>query len=556
MALKAWIWLPGLLSIVPGAQAAWIHVCGQPPKEGPVTVLTAPGGEPLHAYVSDSPPPAGCQGFAIPVAADQVKTIVQAPATLFSTDRITLTGAVTNNRLSVSSVTADTPEPVSRPLPAPLRSNLLDKVQVRPFGVEERVQLSLSTGRLALTCQTGTMPAGVVLTVPWFLPEADMELQVTGAGRGQFQFQMADALLASRGTAVGLGSFAADATAQPRSFSVPRGGLDRQRWHSLTIVCPLQKAELDLESLQLLSKSRSEAGRSTWVWRAQEWQDRSAELFAFSASHKIKVLFITVPVADGQVSDGRRLAAFIQEAAKRRIAVWTVDGDPRMVLPDEQGAAIARARAYATYNATAEPQARLQGMQFDVEPYLLPEYATAPQDWDRRYLDLVAALHAAASGLELEVVVPFWWGDRTELLEGLAPHVNSLSVMDYRTDPQEVYRFAVPFLDWGARHAKRIRIALEAGPVETETSWHYTKAPGGELWLRRLGQIPVLLVLNEAAANVGWLAFRQTQTRFHDGSATSFRKNPAHLLSLLPALERDFSGWIQFGGIALHELPR
>jgi hypothetical protein len=128
--------------------------------------------------------------------------------------------------------------------------------------------------------------------------------------------------------------------------------------------------------------------------------------------------------------------------------------------------------------------------------------------------------------------------------------------MDYRTDPKEVYRFAVPFLDWGVAHAKRVRVALESGPVDTETSWQYTKASSGELWLRKVDGISLVLVLNEPAPNPGGLAFRHTQTRFNDGSATTFRSNPGRLMSLLPTFERDFSGWAAFGGMSLHELPR
>lgn len=556
MTLKAWFWLPGLLTIVPGAQAAWIHVCGAPPTDGPATVLSAPGGGRLHAFVRRGPPPADCRGFEIPVSADRVKAIQQASEALFSTDHVTLTGAMANNRLLVSSVTADIAEQSSRVLPAPLRSNLLESVQITSFGVEERVQASLSAGRLAVTCEAGIKPAGVVLTAPWFLPEADIELQIKSTGRGQFQLQIADASLADKGGAVDLGSFVAGSAAPARSFVIPHKGLDRQHWRSLSIVCPLQTAQLKLDNLELLSRPQPTPGRSTWVWLPREWQEQATQLLAFAESHGIALLYITVPVADGQVVDKRHLAAFIQEARKRNIAVWTVDGDPRMILPEEQGAAVARARAYAAYNDTAEPQAKLRGMQFDVEPYLLPEYAAAPQECDRRYLDLVAALRSAANGLELEVVVPFWWGDRTDLLQALAPHISSLNVMDYRTDPKEVYRFAVPFLDWGVAHAKRVRIALESGPVDSETSWQYTKAASGELWLQKFDDIALVLVLNEPTPNPSGLAFRQTQTRFHDGSATTFLSNPGRLMSLLPALERDFSGWNTFDGMSLHELPR
>jgi len=43
---------------------------------------------------------------------------------------------------------------------------------------------------------------------------------------------------------------------------------------------------------------------------------------------------------------------------------------------------------------------------------------------------------------------------------------DGLAVMEYRTDPGQIHGFAAPFLDWSARHGKRVHIALS----EYETS--------------------------------------------------------------------------------------
>jgi hypothetical protein len=222
-------------------------------------------------------------------------------------------------------------------------------------------------------------------------------------------------------------------------------------------------------------------------------------------------------------------------------------------------------RAYAAYNAGVGPDARLAGLQFDVEPYLLPEYGTGGSgriDWDARYLAMARTLREAAGSLRLELVLPFWWDSKTALLDGLAPLVDALAVMDYRTDPSQIAGFAVPFLDWGARHGKQVRIALEAGPIAPETQRRYLRAADSEaadlLHLRVEGR-QVLALLREpvpaTGADPAIAAFRLHATREIDGSATTFHRDKAALLRLLPALEADFSAWDgAFGGIALHEL--
>jgi hypothetical protein len=221
-------------------------------------------------------------------------------------------------------------------------------------------------------------------------------------------------------------------------------------------------------------------------------------------------------------------------------------------------------RAYAAYKSAAEPAARLAGLQFDVEPYLLPGDGAGKADWDARYLAMAHTLRGAAGGLRLELVVPFWWDRKTALLDGLAPLVDALAVMDYRTDRAQLTAFAIPFLDWGARHGRQVRIALEAGAIAPETQRRYVRADAGEageLLRLRVGNQQVLAVLREAVAAAPDAdaahadAFRLQSTREIDGSATTFHRDKPALLRLLPALEADFGAWGDaFGGMALHEL--
>jgi hypothetical protein len=243
--------------------------------------------------------------------------------------------------------------------------------------------------------------------------------------------------------------------------------------------------------------------------------------------------------------------------------VHSVDGDPHMVLPGELPAAVRRARAYAAYNAAAAPQDRLAGMQFDVEPYLLPGDVLPAGERDARYLALARALKevaAASESMRLEFVVPFWWAGKRDLLNALAPYADALAVMDYRTDPGQIAAFAVPFLDWAQAHGKRARIALEAGPIEAQTQRRYVRAqrdePADLLAVDVDGRTVLVLPRQPLAlpAGAGLRAYRLASSRVLDGSATTFHADKPALLRLLPRLEADFGAWDGFGGIAVHEL--
>ncbi|WP_151636702.1 hypothetical protein [Noviherbaspirillum aerium] len=531
----------------------------QPEQGAHASLVTQADGTRMRLFVSAAEQP-GCRGISLPVPTDAIAAIhpVSPAAASALGDMVLLQGPEKEGRFLIGSASGTAAASSRRDAlsPMPLRENLLPGMTVRGFGVEERIRAQISDGRLRLQCAPGSKPAGVMLSAPWTLTQAQAELQLKAAGSGRYEVQVQDAAGAAGGSALALGHLEAESRREQR-LALPRAGIDRLRWRSFSIACPMEKSELLIEDMRLLPRATPGAGapgRSTWIWQPADWH-QPERAFAHAERHGIRTLFISAPVKEGAVAEPARLSAFIRDASRRGIEVWSVDGDPHMVLPGEHAASVRRVRAYAAYNRSVPPEARLRGLQFDIEHYLVAGYELSAPALDRHYLALAAALHRAAAGLPLEFVVPFWWADKTELLKSLAPHASGLTVMDYRTDPEQILRFGAPFLDWAASHNKRVRIALEAGPVDAEWQRRYVKAADGELWLVRLDQTPVLVLLKQPqAAPAGVQAYRFVSDRLLDGSATTFHRDPARMLRLLPSLEADFSAWPGFAGIALHEL--
>jgi hypothetical protein len=556
-----------LLAVSAPAHAAWLHLCPRAgaPAQQPYADTVDADGAPLRWLLDDKAERPGCRSVALPPGA-RIETLFPLAPHEDIERTILLHGRVRDGRFAVSEHVLPSSRPgTPRPGSMPLRANLLERMQARAFGVEERVRVRLDKGRLALDCGPGTRPAGVLLSGPWFLPRARLRLAATYSGGAGFALQAADSAAAAKETALDLGALPAHATALPFKLALP-AALEPAGWRHFVLQCPAQAASLSLDALAIEpdpAPAGKAAARSTWVWKAADWRERGAALLDWAAAQGVRELFVTVPFKDDKVREPARLAAFIRAAGSRGIRVLSVDGDPHMVLPDQQPALARMVRAYAAYNASMEPAARLAGLQFDVEPYLLAEYGAGKADWDARYLAMAHTLRDAAGSLRLELVVPFWWDGKTALLDGLAPLVDALAVMDYRTDPGQVTAFAVPFLDWAARQGKQVRIALEAGEIAPETQRRYVRlvSDGGageaaDLLRVRIGGQQVLALLREpAAAALDTEGFRLQSTREIDGSATTFHKDKPAMLRLLPALENDFSAWGDaFGGMALHEL--
>jgi hypothetical protein len=537
--------LPLLAMTIP-AHAAWLHQCP-----------AGTDGAPPRYVVDDREHAPGCTSAALAAGAD-VEAVFPLAHGETPEDVIVLNGNVTDGRFAVSEheLPSATRGP-ARPEPMPLHENLLQSMDVRTFGAEERAQARLENGHLRVTCRAGRRPAGAILTGPWFMTRANTVLAAAyQAQGGAFTWQAADAARQQSGDALDMGVLAAGAQAARLTLPAP---LDRAGWRQFVLLCPGSEARIDVTALaQAPAAAPKAAPRATWVWRPGDWIDGGPALLDWAAGQGIRDLFVTVPLTDGAaVRDPGQLAAFVRAAGARGIGIYSVDGDPHMVLPGEAAAAVRRVRAYAAYNAAQPADARLRGAQFDVEPYLLPETVLAPGRRDTAYVDMARALKAAAgAGLRLEFVVPFWWGRNPALLDALAPYADALAVMDYRTDRAQIVDFAIPFLDWASAHGRQVRVALEAGAIEPEVQRRYVKAASGpgDLQAIDVGGRQVLVLLRKPVAGADARMYRLAGTRTVDGSATTFHKDKAALLRALPGLEQEFGLWDGFGGIAIHEL--
>ncbi|HMF99466.1 MAG TPA: hypothetical protein VKE96_34435 [Vicinamibacterales bacterium] len=297
--------------------------------------------------------------------------------------------------------------------------------------------------------------------------------------------------------------------------------------------------------------------RAMWAWRPELWRSEASSLFARASSWNVGVLYVSVQVgADGALVDADRLRAFLRDAGDRRLRVWAVEGDPRAVMEAERTAMVQRARAIRSFNAAGSPG--FDGVQYDIEPYLVPGYALNEEQWNEAYVATIEQLRKAAA-MPVEVAVPFWWlNARTadgRVMDRVSAFIESVAVMDYRTDPDTIERLAEPWLDWGEAHKRRIRVALEAGRLPDEPRYHFRPAPSGTLLQIKIGDRDALVLVRAPYANRSGAAFRLIRTSTFEASTVTFFGRAGNLRSLLPTLERRFSGYGSFAGIALHEVP-
>lgn len=296
---------------------------------------------------------------------------------------------------------------------------------------------------------------------------------------------------------------------------------------------------------------------STWLWQPQIWVEAAQNgLWAQLQDANIHQVFITIPLdkTTGLPREVEPLKAFIRKATEQGIAVWAVEGDPWFILSEERENALWRARAFNAYNQQASGSEKLAGVQYDIEPYLIPGFSLNSSQGYQAYLETVQVLKQAQQ-MPMDLVVPFWLTDAESgtVLEKLAPWADRVTVMDYRTNPTQIQAFAEPWLAWGERYGRKVQIALEAGPLPDETRFVYRPAPMGELWHILIGKQHALVLLNTPAKNPFGDSFAFSHKSPAPSAALTFDGHLRTLIDLIPDLQTNFARWPSYQGLALHQ---
>ncbi len=499
----------------------------------------------------------GCRIKSLPIAVKHVAWFGPLPGGTGRFERgVTLQGPPSPAKFDVSEIHfLDESAPGPSPLePMPLAVDIFPMLDVRPFGTEERAALERGADQAILSCRSGDKPAGFILdqgrrTMP-VLPGLSVRLRVEGDGHG-WMFGLSDPPRQQQQNPLLLGVLEGNSP----EFSVPDapwGGF------SAMMECPRAGGTLIVSGMELLAQASAGATiRSAWMWRPAEWRESASVLFDRLVRHNAGIVYITVPIREGAVEQSDRLGDFIASAGSKGIAVWAVIGDPHAVLASERARFEQWARVYATYNAANPPERRLAGLQLDIEPYLLAGYAQDPAEWDAAYVDAVNTIAKATSGLPVEVAVPVWFGSAIRLgriLDHLAPDIQTIAVMDYRTDERQIIDGAVPFLAWAQDKRKGIRIAVEFGALPDEEIRVYRATPDqtGELWRIPLESGDALILLDQPVQYPAGAPLSFVRKSVVPGNTLTFHGAKDHIDDILRSLEAELTSWPSFLGMAIH----
>ena len=260
-----------------------------------------------------------------------------------------------------------------------------------------------------------------------------------------------------------------------------------------------ESAPDDVAAIPSSGEQEPAAGRqkipyhSMWVWKTGPLLASATaadRLFDFCSRNGLKEIYLSVDFAGSSggvadsITDAAAYADFLSAAHLHGLRVEALTGAPSWAAGRRHGLALAAVRAIVNYNAGMTPDARFDGIHFDVEPYLLLGFALPGyrKQIFEQYLEMVVQCRDAAreGHLDFTCDIPWWFfpltaatrqqftvtfGGKEETVgEHVTDLLSSFTIMDYRNEADGaggIIRFGIPALAYAARLNKQVRVGLE-----------------------------------------------------------------------------------------------
>lgn len=211
-------------------------------------------------------------------------------------------------------------------------------------------------------------------------------------------------------------------------------------------------------ALAAQARAATQAPRAVWVWEEDSYRLLDDEEFrndtmTFLERQRISTLYLYADEFQGRnvlAHEPGRYRRLIAALHGRGFRVYALLGSAPLrtqeyVLPEKRAAAVRMFGDVLAFNSASEAASRFDGVNLDIEPYLLDDWSDQKPLRARQYLDLGAEFMrmkkaAGATTLAVGPAMPFWfdgidveWNGTTR---PLSAHTQDLydyvAIMDYR----------------------------------------------------------------------------------------------------------------------------
>lgn len=177
--------------------------------------------------------------------------------------------------------------------------------------------------------------------------------------------------------------------------------------------------------------------RGTYIWEAHEVIQNSQEILDFANEKQLNWLYVRLDLQQPFSS----YSSFVKQAAAAGIEVHALGGTPTWALEENLPWIMRLVNYVKDYNRAVQGDERFHGIHVDIEPYVLPEWRTDPQqiisEWTSN-IDVFVNELKKDSNLEASMDMAVWLdkykvtGEDISLSKWMIDRMDHVSLMAFR----------------------------------------------------------------------------------------------------------------------------
>lgn len=316
----------------------------------------------------------------------------------------------------------------------------------------------------------------------------------------------------------------------------------------------------DAEPEPIANNFNERLQKSTWIKDKFLWQKHSSLLLNRLKGLGIGQIYIDIELEENEIfpRNSIQLEKFIRNAKSNDIEV-SVSLNKGAAGKDNWHRSLKRSLiAIQNFNGSVPDSSKITSTLVDIKPHLINGFSLTNSNWQPDFLTFISELKGLAGSSTLYISIPSWFPgfeDDAFLSERLPEFIDGVLVWSFRKNRLEVNNTINPFLNWGERHNKSIKLGLDAGDLATEKRWKYIKSASGRLVLTPIEGEHYLILLNKNVSMQNKDIYTLAQFKSFPLKMLSFKNDFSNLSALISQLEMDIAYFLTFDGIAINGLP-